>query len=204
MKNKFLVGLTTIGLTALLFTSCSKIPQTEIDAANTAIEQAKTAGAEVYVNAEYIALQDSMKSVMINIESEKSSFMKNYSSEKKQLAFVTSLAQIVTVNAEARKEEVKMEVQNTIAEVKALIETNKKLIMEAPKGKEGTSALKAIKSELSIIEASVNDADIKFKTGEYIIALDMVNASKEKTASINSELTAVIAKYNANKKGVKN
>jgi hypothetical protein len=203
MKNKLFIGLTTIGLTALLFTSCSKMPQTEMDAANAAIEQAKTAGAVVYANTEFIALQDSMKSVMINIESQNSKFMKNYSSVKKQLIGITALAQTVTGQAEVRKEEVKLEIQNTIAEVKTLIETNKKLILEAPKGKEGTSALKAIKSELSLIETSVNEADVKFKIGEYPVALDMVNASKEKAISINTELTSVIAKYNANKKGVK-
>jgi hypothetical protein len=140
---------------------------------------------------------------MINIESQNSKFMKNYSSVKKQLIGITALAQTVTGQAEVRKEEVKLEIQNTIAEVKTLIETNKKLILEAPKGKEGTSALKAIKSELSLIETSVNEADVKFKIGEYPVALDMVNASKEKALSINNELTSVIAKYNANKKGVK-
>jgi len=203
MKHKLLVGLTTIGLTALLFTSCSKMPQTEMNAANTAIEEAKTTGAEIYLNTDYLALQDSMKSIMINIESQNSKFMKNYSSVKKQLVTLTALAQEVTQRTEVRKEEVKTEIQNTIAEVKTLIETNKKLILEAPKGKEGTSALKAIKSELSLIETSVSEADVKFKIGEYPVALDMINASKEKATAINTELTSVIAKYNANKKGVK-
>ena len=48
MKIKFLSGLATLGLAALLFTSCAKLPQAEIDAANAAIEQAKVSGAEIY------------------------------------------------------------------------------------------------------------------------------------------------------------
>ena len=48
MKNKFLIGLTTMGLVLVLFTGCSKLPQAEIDLANAAIEEAKTAGADIY------------------------------------------------------------------------------------------------------------------------------------------------------------
>jgi len=39
MKNRFFASIAFLGLTALLLTSCSKVPQAEIDAANAAIEQ---------------------------------------------------------------------------------------------------------------------------------------------------------------------
>lgn len=200
MKNKFLIGLTTLGLTALLFTSCSKVPQAEIDAANVAIEEAKTAGADIYLYENFVALQDSMKSVMVNIEDQNSKFIKNYTTTKKQLESIVSLAQAVKQQTEIRKEEVKTEIQNTMAQVKILIETNKQLILEAPKGKEGTSALMAIKSELSVIETNLTEADAKFNLGDYMATLDIVNASKEKATSINTELTEVIAKYRANQR----
>ncbi|HAF29451.1 MAG TPA: hypothetical protein DCG75_10430 [Bacteroidales bacterium] len=203
MKNKFLIGLTTLGLTALLFTSCSKVPQVEIDAANTAIEAAKTAGAEQYQYEGFVALQDSMKSVMVNIENQKSKFIKNYSDAKTQLDAVTVMAQSVLQNTLTRIEEVKVEVQNTTAEVKTLIETNRQLIKEAPKGKEGATALLAIKEELNVIETTLTNAETKFSANEYLTALDMVKASKEKATSINTELTEVIAKYKSNVKGRK-
>lgn len=203
MKNKFLIGLTTLGLSVLLFTSCSKVPQVEIDAANTAIEAAKTAGAELYQYEGFVALQDSMKSVMVNIENQKSKFIKNYSDAKTQLDAVTVMAQSVLQNTLTRIEEVKVEVQNTTAEVKTLIETNRQLIKEAPKGKEGATALLAIKEELNVIETTLTNAETKFNANEYLTALDMVKASKEKATSINSELTEVIAKYKSNVKGRK-
>lgn len=203
MKNKFLIGLTTLGLSVLLFTSCSKVPQVEIDAANTAIEAAKTAGAEIYQFEGFVALQDSMKSVMVNIENQKSKFIKNYSTAKTQLEGVTVMAQSVLQQTLTRIEDVKVEVQNTMAEVKALIETNSQLINEAPKGKEGATALMAIKEELNVIETTLVNAETKFNENEYLTALDMVKASKEKATLINSELTEVIAKYKSNVKGRK-
>ncbi len=86
MKNRFFaLRIAFLGLTAFLLTSCSKVPQAEIDAANAAIEQAKTAGADVYVHENFVALQDSLKSVMVSIESQKSKFIKNYSTAKEHL-----------------------------------------------------------------------------------------------------------------------
>lgn len=203
MKRKLFWGFTTLMLTTILFVSCSKVPQKEIDAADAAIQEAKMEGAEVYINEEYIALQDSMRSVMINVENQNSKFIKNYGSEKKQLEQVISMAQDLKQQTVIRKEEIKVEIQNSIAQVNVLIETNKELITEAPKGKEGTTALLAIKSELDAIELTMTDAKLKFEEGEYLTSLNMVNVSKDKAASINVELNAVINKYKANQKGKK-
>ncbi|MEZ5083772.1 MAG: hypothetical protein R2750_10030 [Bacteroidales bacterium] len=199
MKRKLLVGLTVLGLATVLLTSCSKVPQVEIDAANAAIEEAKLAGAEMYVHDNYVALQDSMNAVMVSIEAQKSKFFKNYSTVKEHLSGVSMFAQEVKIQAENRKEELKAEIQNTVAEVSALTETNKQLVTEAPKGKEGTSALLAIKDELSTIEASINEVSTMLANGDYLPALDKANAAKEKATAINTELSEVIAKY----KGVK-
>jgi len=200
MKNRILSVITIFGLSTLLFTGCSEVPQAEIDAANASIELARAAGADLYVPDTYIALEDSMDAVMVNIETEKSKFLKNYSTAKEELAGVTLFAEEVTLQAEARKEEVKVEIQTTIAEVNTLIEVNRQLVSEAPKGKEGTSALVAIKGEIDAIEASIQETDAMLANGEYLATHDKVNAAKEKATSINAELTDVIAKYKANSK----
>ena len=198
MKNRIVASIAFFGMTALILSSCSKVPQAEIDAANAAIEQAKLAGAEVYVSEEFVALQDSMNSVLVSIESEGSKFIKTYASAKENLAGVTQFAGEVQQQAENRKEELKMEIQNMIAEVKTLIESNRQLILEAPRGKEGTSALIAIKGEVDAVETSINETSTLFEAGDYMICLDKAKAAKEKATAINSELSEVIAKYKAN------
>ncbi len=199
MKNRFFASIVFLGVTSLMLTSCSKLPQAEIDAANAAIEQAKLAGAEVYVYENFVALQDSMNGVMAGIESQKSKFIKNYSNTKADLEGVTNFAGIILQQTETRKEEIKVEVQNLITEVKVLIETNRQLILEAPKGKEGTAALFAIKGEIDAVESSINEASSLLETGDYIATLEKSKAAKEKATSTNVELSNVIAKYKANK-----
>ena len=203
MKNRLFASIAFLGFTALFLTSCTKVPQAEIDAANAAIELAKSAGADVYVHDNFVALQDSLNNVMVSIESQKSKFIKNYSTAKEHLAGVTNYAGEVKQQAETRKEELKVEIQNTIAEVKALIESNRQLILEAPKGKEGTSALAAIKGEIDAVETSINETNTLFEAGDYITTPDKVKVAKEKATAINTELTDVIAKYKANVKGKK-
>ncbi|MEZ5195783.1 MAG: hypothetical protein R2764_05125 [Bacteroidales bacterium] len=133
MKNRLFASIAFLSLTAIVvLTSCSKVPQVEIDAAKAAIEEAKSAGADVYVHDNFVALQDSLNNIMVSIESENSKFFKNYSTAKEHLAVVTQYAGEVKQQAETRKEELKVEIQSTIAEVKTLIESNRQLILEAP------------------------------------------------------------------------
>lgn len=200
MKNRFFASIAFLGLTTLVLTSCSSVPQAEIDAANAAIEQAKSAGADVYVNENFVTLQDSLNNAMVIIETQKSKFFSDYATAKEHLAGVTQFAAEVQQLAEIRKEEVKVEVQNTIAEVKTLIESNRQLVLEAPKGKEGAAALVAINGEIDAVEASINEASTLFETGDYITTLDKANVAKAKASSINTELTDVIAKHKTNKR----
>ena len=140
---------------------------------------------------------------MVSIELQKSKFISNFSSAKKQLVGVSEYAGEVKQQAEIRKEQIKIEIQNTIAEVKQLIVLNRELILEAPKGKEGTSALAAIKGEIDAVETSVEEASALIETGDYLTTLEKVKTAKEKASSINTELTNVIAKYKANVKGLR-
>ena len=85
-------------------------------------------------------------------------------------------------------------------EVKKLIETNKQLISEAPKGKEGATALMAIKGELSVVETSLGEAEAYFQKEEYLTSLDIVKSAKDKATALNEELSGVIAKYKASRR----
>jgi hypothetical protein len=152
MKNKVLMGLAAIAMVAFL-SSCGKVPQAQIDATNAAITAAQTAEAAVYVPAEFAAVQDSMKAVTAGIEAKKSKLFKNFSAEKLKLDATLAAATKVATDAAAKKDEVKKEVETSLAAVKTVIDENKTLITKAPKGKEGAAVLEQIKTEMTTIEA---------------------------------------------------
>lgn len=199
MKNRIIIGLTTVVVIVIL-TGCSKVPQAELDAANTAIEAARTAGADLYLPDAYAALQDSMKLITEKMELQKTKMFRKYGEAKEKLNTLTLQADSVTRQTEVRINEVKTEVQNTLAEVKTILKENKQLITKAPKGKGGSAALMEIKNEISVIEISLDEASKLFETNEYIAALDKVKAAKNEAAAINTELKEVIAKYSGAKK----
>jgi hypothetical protein len=133
---------------------------------------------------------------MESIESQKSKLFRNYSGDKEALVSIATMANDVKAKSEARQEELKADIQTTMASVQALIDEDKQLLTKAPRGKEGTAALTAIKNDITVIEVSMAEAKTMFEGGELLGTMDKLNAAQEKASSINAELKEVIAKYN--------
>jgi hypothetical protein len=193
MKNKVLMGLAAIVMVAVL-SSCGKVPQAEMDAANAAIATAQSAEAAVYVPAEFTALQDSMNAINADIEVQKSKMFKKFGPAKVKLEATTALAAQVAANAAAKKEEVKKEVEASMTAVKTVVEENKTLMTKAPRGKEGAAVLEQIKTEMATIEASLVEAQGLYDKGSYMDASNKVKAANESATGINTELKDAIAK----------
>lgn len=181
---------------AILFTGCAKPPEVEIANAKAAVEAAKAAEADRYVPAEYQALSDSLDAAMTEVENQKSKFamFRSYKNVTAQLNNVVVLAEPVKEYALIRKEEVKEEAQQMLAEATTLVSEVNTLIARAPRGKEGKEALEAIKNDLALVEATLAEVSTLIESGDYMTALDKVNAATEKGNSLKMELEEVIAK----------
>jgi hypothetical protein len=195
MKNKFLLSLSAFAIALFVFSGCAKVPQAEIDNANVAIEAAKTAQADVYVPEAFAALQDSMNVAVTSIEAKKSKLFKSYKNEKAQLINVVAISEDVKAKTEARINELKAEIQQTLTDITSIVEENKTLITQAPKGKGGSTVLMAIKAEIATIETSAAEVQAAVGTESFIATLDKAKAVKEQASNINTELKAVIEKY---------
>jgi len=193
MKMKSLIAIPVLGL-ALFLSSCDKVPQVELDNANVAINEAKMAQADVYLPTQYSALEDSMRVVMADIEVQNSKWMKNFDGVRTKISNLTSMATTVKTNTVTKIEEIKAEYQTAYAEVQQMIVDNQALVAKAPKGKEGREALEQIKGEISVVEVSAAEAQSLFDAGNYMDALNKINAAKSKSVALNTELTEAIAK----------
>ena len=193
MKSKLIIAIAAMGV-AVLFSSCAKVPQAEIDAAQAAVQDVKDSGADLYVPEAYAALVDSMKSANEKVEVAKAKWFPNYSKAKETLAAVNQMAVDTKAKAEARKVELKAEVETMIGEVKALNEENKALVAKAPRGKEGRAALEAINSDIAVAETTVTEVEALLANGDLLGSNDKIKAAKEKATSIKAELEEAIAK----------
>lgn len=193
MKNKVFMGLAAVAMVAVL-SGCGKKPQVEIDAANAAIEAAKSAEAHVYVPVEFAAVQDSLNAVMADITAQESKLVKNFGTAKEKLAGIVTLAGTVAQKAGARKDEVKAETSALLEGIKSVIEENGKLIPKLPRGKEGAAVIEQIKADVATVDAAVSDAQGLFDKGAYMDALNKIKAAKEKAEGLNAEVKEVLTK----------
>jgi hypothetical protein len=193
MKNKILMGLAAVAMVAVL-SSCGKTPQVEIDAANAAIEAAKTAEAAVYLPAEFAAVQDSLNAVMTEIAAQESKLFKKFGPAKTKLASIVTLANQVAANTATKKDEVKGEVANVMTSIKTVIEENGKLIPKLPRGKEGAAVIEQIKADVATVDAAVVEAQGLFDKGAYMDALNKINAANEKATALNTEVKEALTK----------
>ena len=193
MKNKVLMGLAAIAMVAVL-SSCGKVPQAEIDATNAAITAAQAAEANVYVPAEFAALQDSMNAINAAVEAKNGKLFKNFKAEVASLTATKTLAEQVAANAGVRKEAVKKEAETLLNDIKTVIAENGKLIPKLPRGKEGAAVIEQMKADLATVDASVVEAQGLFDKGAYMDALNKVKAANDKAVGLNAEIKEVLTK----------
>lgn len=193
MKNKLFIVIALMGLT-MLFSSCAKFPQTEINNATAAVDSAKVFGADVYVPEVYSALTDSLKLGVQQAEVEKSSFFKTYKVSKAKLDAVVVQAADAKTKTTARKVELETETHALLTEVTALVESNKVLLSKAPKGKDGKAALDAISTELEVITTTLVEVETICKSGDLLGANTKVKVAKDKAVLIKTELETAISK----------
>ncbi len=191
MKKLFFALLLVVAVS-----SCAKLPQAEIDAANAAIESAKGVEANRYLAEEFNALADSLNAVNVAIEDQKSKFFlsRDYKAITEKLTMIASDVEGLKARTEERKAQVRTEVQDTLNVLISLIEEDKALLAKAPKGKEGKAALEAIQNDITVLEASVTEINTLVTNGDYLTAQDKTTASKAKAEAIKEELTAAISK----------
>ncbi|MDX9929386.1 MAG: hypothetical protein RBS37_05985 [Bacteroidales bacterium] len=192
MKKLFFSGIAVVML--VLMAGCGKLPQAQIDAANAAIEAAKEAQADIYLPAEFAGLQDSLNVCLTEVEAQKSKFFKSFGDVTTKLEAVAALGTVVKDNAAVKKEEVRVQTETLMNEVNTLVAGTKELLAKAPKGKEGAAALEEIKTEISVIEASVTEAGAAFTGGQFMAANEKLKAAMENISRINTELSEAIAK----------
>lgn len=179
----------------MFFSSCNKAPQEQYDSLNTALNAALEQGADKYLPDMFNTLMDSMDVVAIEMDAKKGKLFANYSEQVEKLEGLLVCTDSLVVKLEVRKTEVKTEVETMLVEMESMMETADALVSKAPRGKEGTLAVEAIKNELTTITQSVSESVTLSENGDHISALDKLKVSKARLTSIVAELEGVISKY---------
>lgn len=200
MKNRLLKLVSVMAFALLIFSGCAKVPQMEIDNAKAAIEAVRASGVEVYVADAYGALNDSMNVALESITAKNSKMFKNFKNETAQLVAVVSQAAAVQAAGDEKISQLKAEIEKVVGAITTKIEESKNLVSQAPKGKEGNTALMAIKADIASVETSLNELKAVVGTENYMQSLNKIKAVDTQISNIKSELETVIEKFKSKSK----
>jgi hypothetical protein len=193
MKKNLLFVIASVSL-MLIFAGCAKLPQVEIDAAKAAIEEVRAAQADVYLPGEFSAINDSLRVALEKVEAQKGKLFKSYKKVKLQLVNIPTMAATLKANTETKKAEVKAEAESTLAAVTAMQLENNTLAAKLPMGKNEREAVEAIKAELGVIDGAVTEVSNMLTNGDFMGALNKVNAVKQQVEAKNLEIKDVLTK----------
>ena len=197
--KKGLFFVIVLFFSTILFSSCASYPQAEYDATVAVVNETKAAGADVYVPEAYKSLADSLQKAEIKLNQEKSKWFKTYKESKTYLLGVTSFAKDVKAKNEFRKAELVKENDGLVAELTQLLVTDNELLSKAPKGKGDAEVLVAIRTDISVIQTSLDEAKGQITASDLLGANSKLKAAKEKALTIKAELETAIAKVKGHK-----
>ena len=191
MKKQLIIVLLGVGL---LFSSCAKYPQVELDAAKASVQDVKIIGADVYAPTEFQALSDSVTKANVSADTEKAKWFTSYKETNLILANVTNQVATVKTKTETRKAELKAETEKLLLEVDSLVKEDKALLIKSPKGKDGKAALEAINTDINVVVDAYNDTQVLLAKLNYLEADNKIKLAKDKATTIKTELETAVAK----------
>ncbi|MBP6977348.1 MAG: hypothetical protein PHD61_09730 [Bacteroidales bacterium] len=193
MKKNLLFVIAAVSM-MLIFAGCAKVPQAEIDAAKAAIEEVRGAQADIYLPGEFTAINDSLRVALEKVEAQKGKLFKSYKSVKTILANIPTMAATIKANTETKKAEVKAEAEAILTAVTTMQLENNTLAAKLPMGKNEREAVEAIKAELGIIDGAITEVTNLLTNGDFMGALNKVNAIKQQAEAKNLEIKDVLTK----------
>ncbi len=193
MKKNLLFVIAAVSL-MLIFAGCAKVPQAEIDAAKAAIEEVRGAQADIYLPGEFTAINDSLRVALEKVEAQKGKLFKSYKSVKTILANIPTMAASIKANTETKKAEVKAEAEAMLATVTTMQLENNTLSAKLPMGKNEREAVEAIKAELGVIDGAITEVSTMLANGDFMGALNKINAIKQQAEAKNLEIKDVLTK----------
>lgn len=161
-------GLVLASLAAVVLTTgCERARRESIDAAKSALEAAKSAGAETYVLQAYAEAEKVLAEAMkeVEIQNERSMFSRSYSEANQLLTKAKDLADEAKKRAEQKREEWKRDAEVAIEEAEAALVTAREATEKA-----GVAKRDALKGRLEEAGTVLFDAEKALKAGSFIDA----------------------------------
>lgn len=173
------------GMAMVLLTGCAQPPTEQLEAAQKAVDAAKTAGATVYARDDFSALEQQFALAQEEVAQQERviSIFRSYTDADKMLIKVVESGGRVAAKAAQNKEAAKMTAIAVEQEAQQLLASTKTLMMQAPSGIDRV-ALDAIDQDIRRLEEGLDAVHQLIEMGDYPDAQLQANFLKKSGGSV--------------------
>lgn len=184
------VSLILVALALFVVLGCSKAPDNEMKAGETAMQAAVAAEAEQYAPDAYRAAVDTMNAANAAKAEQDSkwSLFRKYGKAAELYASAEALAEKAATAAQEEKDKVRQEVADLIAQTDSTLANAAAAVAKAPRAKGSKADIELIKSDLASVQAAFSDARADFDRGQYLVARTKVQTVAERAAGLIAEV----------------
>jgi hypothetical protein len=196
MRTRLLVSGVMAMLALLATAACSSEPTAELNAAQAALDQAKTAEADVYAPQQYQQLQAALGEIQAGIkaENEKFALFRDYDPLKQRAVEFRQTADATVQAAQAEKDRVRQEVEQALAEAESALTAAREALAKAPKGKGTKADLDALTADLDAVASALTTARQSVESGKYLEAKSQIESAKAQADSVAAEVAQALTR----------
>jgi hypothetical protein len=190
------LALAAAVLGAFGLAGCSKPPNYEVDAAQSTLEQAKSAGAENYAAEDFSRAQGSMAQVRAELAAQagKLSLFRSYDKSRQLAMRVQGEAEKAKVNAVAGKIQAQQEAQAGIEAAKSSLGDAVRALATAPAAKDSRADVEAMRADLDALKGLETEAEVAFTSGGYAVAKQRSAQVRQQALAIQADIATARAK----------
>ena len=171
-------------------------PKAELDAARSALQDAKSAGADRFASSQLSAAQTAFDGAETAYKTEEGNLFKNWDEAKPLINDAKSKADRAKSAAVQAKSRAKGEAESAIATAAAAVKSARETLSAAPSGKGTEGDIEQLGSRLDGADADLMSAKTAVSGEDFDGATAKANGAKSTAESVASGLDEAVAKYN--------
>jgi len=193
------IVLVTLG--AFGMSACSKPPEQAMQASNTALEEAKAAGAETYAQDSLQQAQDLMARAEAEKKAQDEKFVLFRSYKESEALYTQAKASLDTTKQAAAtgKEQAKADATQAIADANAAVAAAGEALSAAPRSKDSRADLELWANDLNTYGATIAEAEAALAAEDYLGAKSKAEGVTAKATEISTAIAAAAEKVQASR-----
>jgi hypothetical protein len=187
---------------ALAAGGCAEPPRSELQAAQTALESAKSAAADTYAPDSFSKAQESMVQARAELATQEGKFrlLRSYDRARQLAQKVKADADRAGQEAAVAKLQAQQDARAAIESARGALAEANAALANAPAGKDSKTDTEAMKAELTALKGLLAEAESADTGEDYARARQRATQVRDQAAAIQGDIATAIQKAHAKRK----